>query len=51
MLMPQEKNLLKDIKTNLDGEDVREGLAAVVSVKVGEPQLRDKLRRSLETQR
>ena len=32
------KNLLKDLKTNLDGEDIREGLSAVVSVKVGEPQ-------------
>ena len=32
------KNLLKDIKANLDGEDVREGLAAVISVKIGEPQ-------------
>ena len=32
----QEKNLLKDI--NLEGEDIREGLAAVVSVKVREPQ-------------
>lgn len=33
-----EKNLLKDIKENLEGEDIREGLAAVVSVKVREPQ-------------
>jgi DNA gyrase subunit B len=33
-----EKNLLKDIKANLEGEDIREGLAAVVSVKVREPQ-------------
>jgi DNA gyrase subunit B len=33
-----EKNLLKDMKTNLEGEDIREGLAAVVSVKVREPQ-------------
>ncbi|MCX7977465.1 MAG: DNA topoisomerase (ATP-hydrolyzing) subunit B, partial [Bdellovibrionaceae bacterium] len=33
-----EKNLLKDIKTTLEGEDIREGLAAVVSVKVREPQ-------------
>lgn len=32
------KNLLKDLKTNLEGEDIREGLAAVVSVKVREPQ-------------
>ncbi len=32
------KNLLKDMKENLEGEDIREGLAAVVSVKVREPQ-------------
>lgn len=32
------KNLLKDLETNLEGEDIREGLAAVVSVKVREPQ-------------
>lgn len=33
-----EKNLLKDMKENLEGEDIREGLAAVISVKVREPQ-------------
>ncbi len=32
------RNLLKDLETNLEGEDIREGLAAVVSVKVREPQ-------------
>lgn len=32
------KNLLKDLKENLEGEDIREGLAAVISVKVHEPQ-------------
>jgi DNA gyrase subunit B len=33
-----EKNLLKDLKANLEGDDIREGLAAVISVKVREPQ-------------
>jgi DNA gyrase subunit B len=33
-----QKGLLKDLKENLEGEDIREGLAAVVSVKVREPQ-------------
>lgn len=32
------ENLLKELKSNLEGEDIREGLAAVVSVKVKEPQ-------------
>ena len=32
------EKLLKDLKSNLEGEDVREGLTAVVSVKVREPQ-------------
>lgn len=33
-----DKNLLKDLEANLEGEDIREGLAAVISVKVREPQ-------------
>jgi DNA gyrase subunit B len=32
------KNLLKDKEDNLEGEDVREGLAAVLSVKLRDPQ-------------
>ena len=32
------EKLLKELKSNLEGEDVREGLTAVVSVKVKEPQ-------------
>ena len=34
----QNQGLFKDVKENLTGEDVREGLVAVVSVKVPQPQ-------------
>ncbi|MFD2757538.1 DNA topoisomerase (ATP-hydrolyzing) subunit B [Gulosibacter faecalis] len=34
----RDKNLLKEKDENLSGEDVREGLAAIISVKLGEPQ-------------
>jgi DNA gyrase subunit B len=34
----RDKGLLKEKEENLDGEDVREGLAAVVSVKLRDPQ-------------
>jgi DNA gyrase subunit B len=34
----REQNLLKEKDSNLLGEDIREGLTAVVSIKLGEPQ-------------
>jgi len=34
----QQQGLFKDVKENLSGDDVREGLTAVVSVKVPQPQ-------------
>ena len=34
----REKKLLKEKDTNLTGDDVREGLAAIVSIKLSEPQ-------------
>jgi len=34
----REKGILKDKDENLTGDDVREGLTAVISVKLGEPQ-------------
>jgi len=34
----QNQNLFKDVKDNLSGEDVREGLVAVVSVQLPQPQ-------------
>ncbi len=34
----REKNLIKEKEENLSGDDVREGLTAVISIKLGEPQ-------------
>ncbi len=34
----REKNILREKDENLSGEDVREGLTAVISIKLGEPQ-------------
>lgn len=34
----RDKNILRDKEDNLSGEDIREGLTAVISMKLGEPQ-------------
>jgi DNA gyrase subunit B len=34
----KEKDMLKGVKGNLSGSDIREGITAVISVKVGDPQ-------------
>ena len=34
----RDKNLLKDKEPNLSGDDIREGLTAIISVKLGNPQ-------------
>jgi len=34
----REKNIIKEKDENLSGDDVREGLTAVISIKLGEPQ-------------
>ena len=46
------EKLLKELKNNMEGEDVREGLTAVISIKLKEPpNLKDKLKQNWETMR
>ncbi len=43
----RKNNILKDADTNLSGDDVREGLTAIVSVKLGDPQFEGQTKEKL----
>ena len=43
----RKNKLLKDSESNLSGEDVREGLTAIISVKISEPQFGGQTKHSL----
>ena len=45
----RDKGLLKEKEDNLEGEDVREGLAAVISVKLDDPQFEGQTKTKLGT--
>ena len=43
----RKNKLLKDSEPNLSGEDIREGLTAIISVKIGEPQFEGQTKQKL----
>ncbi len=43
----RQNKLLKDSEPNLSGEDIREGLTAIVSIKIGEPQFEGQTKQKL----
>jgi DNA gyrase subunit B len=43
----RKNNLLKEKEENLSGEDIREGLTSVISIKIGEPQFEGQTKQKL----
>ena len=43
----RKNKLLKDSETNLSGEDIREGLTTIISIKIGEPQFEGQTKQKL----
>ena len=43
----RSQKLLKDSEENLTGEDIREGLTAIISIKIGEPQFEGQTKQKL----
>ena len=43
----RKNKLLKDTEPNLSGEDIREGMTAVISIKIGEPQFEGQTKQKL----
>ncbi len=43
----RKNKLLKDTESNLSGEDIREGMTAVISIKIGEPQFEGQTKQKL----
>lgn len=43
----REKKFLKDNEQNLSGEDIREGLTAIISIKIGDPQFEGQTKQKL----
>lgn len=43
----RKQKLLKDSEANLTGEDIREGLTAIISIKIGEPQFEGQTKQKL----